>query len=337
MNRTARTTLLVCLAVLLAASLLTTSSAQRRKGDFSHNTPKHKQAACASCHKIPTANWQTARKFPDVADFPGHASCFNCHSLRSVLVGNRPAFCAGCHVTPGPRGVARFPFPVRSRPQEFNTIFPHDVHQNLIARVIKNDAYAAGHFVNASFRADELPEFNNCAICHKTPAAAPRTEPRVPAAMQPLAAAAAETFTAKPEFFKGNPDSHAACFSCHYQGVTPTRTDCAGCHGLTAAYTDSPLTKRYSLKFNHADKNHANKDCTVCHVRITQNSDVRKMKDADVPFQTCSTSSCHGKDLVEEIGKREASIAAKQPAFQCTYCHAPAVGRYPIPASHTTR
>jgi hypothetical protein len=61
------------------------------------------------------------------------------------------------------------------------------------------------------------------------------------------------------------------------------------------------------------------------------------MKDADVPLQTCSTSSCHGKQIAEEIGKREASIAAKQPAFQCTYCHAPAVGRFPVPASHTTR
>lgn len=336
MKGVARTILITIAAVTLATGLLSPSSAQR-KDAFSHSTPKHKQTACASCHKIPTANWPTARKYPDVADFPGHASCFNCHSLRSVLVGNRPAFCAGCHVTPGPRGVARFPFPVRSRSEEFNTIFPHDVHQNLIARLQQKTDYAAGHFVKASFMADDLPEFNNCAICHKTPAALPKTSPRQPAAMQPLADAATETFTPKPEFFKDNPDSHAACFSCHYQGVKPTRTDCAGCHGLAAPHMDSPVTARYSLKFNHADKNHANKDCTVCHVRITQNADVRKMKDADVPFQTCSTSSCHGKQIAEEIGKRDASIAANQPAFQCIYCHAPAVGRFPIPASHKAR
>lgn len=332
-----RTSTLLLLVAGYLAALMMPSSAQRRKDDFSHNTPKHKQTACSSCHKIPTANWPTARKFPDVADFPGHAACFNCHSLRSVLVGNRPAFCAGCHVTPGPRGVARFPFPVRSRSEEFKTIFPHDVHQNLIARLRRDTPYAAGHFVLASFSADDQPEFNNCAICHKTPDAMPKTAPRVPAEMQPLADAEADSFKPRAEFFKNHPESHAACFSCHYQGVKPTKTDCAGCHSLTTAYFDSPLTTRYSLKFNHADKNHANKDCTVCHVRITQNSDVSKMKDADVPFQTCSTSSCHGKDIADEVGKRDASLAAKQAVFQCVYCHAPAIGRYPIPESHKAR
>ncbi|MEO7660001.1 MAG: hypothetical protein ABIV48_10340, partial [Pyrinomonadaceae bacterium] len=60
----------------------------------------------------------------------------------------------------------------------------------------------------------------------------------------------------------------------------------------------------------------------------------KTMKDADVPILTCSTSSCHGSNILEEIGKRESSIADKQPAFQCIYCHAPSIGRFPIPKSH---
>src|SRR5690349_24907747 len=51
---------------------------------FSHSTHVTKQKlACDSCHKVPTRNWKEIRKgdaaFPDVAEFPEHASCLNCH------------------------------------------------------------------------------------------------------------------------------------------------------------------------------------------------------------------------------------------------------------------
>jgi hypothetical protein len=35
-----------------------------------------------------------------------------------------------------------------------------------------------------------------------------------------------------------------------------------------------------------------------------------------------------------ELGKRDASIAAKQPAFQCTFCHSREIGRFDVPESH---
>lgn len=52
--------------------------------NFSH--PTHvvrEKLACGSCHKFPTNNWKEVRKgdaaFPDVAEFPEHATCLNCH------------------------------------------------------------------------------------------------------------------------------------------------------------------------------------------------------------------------------------------------------------------
>ncbi|MGZ8845400.1 MAG: hypothetical protein ACXW3C_02955, partial [Pyrinomonadaceae bacterium] len=47
---------------------------------FSHTTHAVTQKlACNSCHKVPSKNWKEFRKgdaaFPDVTDFPEHASC----------------------------------------------------------------------------------------------------------------------------------------------------------------------------------------------------------------------------------------------------------------------
>jgi len=131
------------------------------------------------------------------------------------------------------------------------------------------------------------------------------------------------------------PSGHQTCFQCHFQGVKPVATDCAGCHKLTAPYMDSPLTKRYSIKFDHNQKEHSVRDCMTCHVRISQNSDLKTLVDADVPFVACV--SCHNDKITEETTKRSETLAAKQPAFQCIYCHAPAVGRFPIPKSHENR
>jgi Cytochrome c7 and related cytochrome c len=336
MNSRVRIIFVLLVATLFGAIFLNVSTAQRRKDSFSHASKSHVKINCASCHKNPTANWISARGYPDVADYPGHASCIGCHRA-DFFAGNRPAICAGCHTNPGPRGAARFPFPVRTRSQEFNTIFPHDVHQNLIASNSPKNDIAVAHFVNASFRPADDPKasaFNNCAVCHQTTATLPKFGPRKLPLLKPLADAVAETFAPTAVFFKNSPNSHASCFTCHYQNQKPARTDCAGCHSLTKPYIESNEIARYSLKFDHLSKNHANKDCTTCHVRITQNSDLKTMTNADVPIQTCSTSSCHGQAILEEIGKREAGIDAKQPAFQCSYCHTPEIGRFPIPQSH---
>lgn len=326
-------------AALFAAGFWWGAAAQRRGELFQHATAAHKKLSCNSCHKVPTGNSVASHGYPDVADYPGHAACFSCHRA-DFFAGNKPAICAGCHVNPGPRGVARLPFPVRSRPTQFLTTFPHNVHQDIIASLIRRDGLAVAHYVRASYSPvdDPVPEFNNCAICHQTTGGLPKFSDRgLLKKIEPLGPAAPTDFRPTAAFFKNNPDTHASCFTCHYQAQAPIRTDCAGCHRLAAAHSDSPVITRYSLKFNHQDKDHANKDCTVCHVRITQTADLARMKGADVPILSCSTSSCHGKNVAEETGKRDATIAAKEPAFQCTYCHTPEIGRYPVPASHLAR
>jgi len=343
-----RIILIVLVAFVFGVSFLTTSSAQKRLGPFSHNTKAHKEGKykdCSSCHTMPTKNWATARQgpYPDVATFPSHASCFGCHTKD--IYSNGGAFCGSCHVTPTMRaqgGKGVLPFPMKSHSLQFNTIFPHDVHQNLIAVTSPKNDIAVGHFISASFASapppDDKTQFYNCAVCHKSSSQMPKFGTRAISKEKPLGEPATDIFTptakTAPEFFKDDPASHASCFTCHYQRVKPASSDCAGCHVLTTPYFEKNVVQRYSLKFSHQSTNHANKDCTTCHVRITQNSDVRNMKDADVPFQTCSTSSCHGSNISDEITKREASVTNKQPVFQCAYCHTSAIGRYDIPVSH---
>ena len=137
----------VFVAAVFAASFLPRSSAQNRDR-FSHGTASHKKLECASCHKLPTSNWVAARGFPDVAQFPGHAACASCHR-RDFFVGNKPAFCAGCHSNVSPRSAPLFPFPVKSRSHEFATVFPHSVHQDVIAWARPKRSNSI--FVNASF------------------------------------------------------------------------------------------------------------------------------------------------------------------------------------------
>ncbi len=331
---------------MFAASFLTSSQAQKRA--FSHNTSAHKTGKfkdCSSCHNMPTSNWSSARSdkqspYPDVVNFPSHASCFSCHTKD--IYSNGGAFCGTCHIVPTMKARALLAFPVKSHGRQFNINFPHDVHQNLIASSEKKPDVAVAHFVFASFTPavpGDKTQFYNCAICHKSASQLPKFNVRTITGEKPLAEAAADTFTptskATAEFFKESPESHASCFTCHYQNVQPTSRNCAGCHTLTEPfkpYFESKATARYSLKFDHNSTNHAKSDCTTCHVRIVQNSDVSKMKDADVPFQSCA--KCHDKDIVEEFNKRDESVKNKQPAFQCAYCHTTAIGRYDIPVSH---
>lgn len=353
-----KVSLLLLAAVIFAAVFeLQTATAQNRDR-FLHSTPEHRRKDCNSCHAMPTGNWVSARGYPDVADYPAHVACFSCHR-RDIFSGNQPVFCGGCHTVVGPRGKARFPFPVRTRSQEFLTIFPHNVHQDIIAsREPPQRDIAVAHFVNASWSpapVDEAPKFNNCAICHETLEKLPKVEPRkLLLGGEPLSGILADTFKPGKEvtaaFFKDSPNNHASCFTCHYQGIKPVASDCKGCHTLTKPYFESSLLTRYSLKFNHNETTvketevekdgvkqivkeesfpHG-KDCMTCHLRIAQNDDITKMKNADVPFLACA--SCHAEHLNPELDAR-----FKDKAFQCTYCHTSAIGRFPVPPSHEIR
>ncbi len=341
---------IACAAAAIWSVTQTEIAVAQRKGAFDHNIAKHQpkvvghpdQVDCASCHKLPTSNWLTARKFPDVADFPVHQACFNCHS---PFKSNIQTFCGVCHTNPGPRGVARFAFPVKSRQTQFTTIFPHDKHQDLIAMQPKGDGVAVAHFVTASYSPDEKkPTVNSCSVCHTSFDAKDKVAfaARAPhAGLKATGNAEPDTYSkddkgveiTRPNstFFKDSPDSHASCFTCHYQNVYPTRTDCAGCHAMTQSYARTDEIRRYSLKFDHQQPEaHSTGDCNNCHIRITRTSDLKKMNGADVPLMGCVR--CHATQIKDELDKR-----AAQPTFQCSYCHTTAIGRFDVPASHKAK
>jgi hypothetical protein len=328
---------LVGVGVVVCANFIflnVSAQKKRSRAEFSHNEKTHKQS-CGSCHKLPSRNWRAAGNYPNLTDYPNHESCVGCHR-QDFFAGNRPAICTICHVEAAPRGKARLRFPVRGRSQEFTLNFPHSVHQDVIALNRERESFQTAHFVSARFEVsdEKKPQFNSCAICHQTASNLPGFTARKPLRTESLLEPTGETFTAQAAFFKNSPENHASCFSCHYQGQKPFATDCASCHTLTSPYFDSNIISRYSLKFDHEHKDHSNKDCVTCHIRITQNSDLRLMVDADVPLLTCSSSSCHGNDLKAEIAKRTESLAAKQNIFQCNYCHTSAIGSYKIPITH---
>jgi hypothetical protein len=341
MRRYAAIAIIVIFAAAVAASLLPHSLAQQQRDRFSHSSAAHKKLNCASCHKVPTSNWVAARGFPDVAQFPGHVACASCHR-QDFFIGNRPTFCAGCHTSAGPRSAPLFPFPVRSRSHEFKTIFPHNVHQDVIAAAPRRSGpIAVAHFVNASYRtvADDPPRFNNCAVCHETATTLPKFASRIPTGETPLAEAGADNFTPQARFFKTMPTGHASCFECHYQGVKPVASNCAGCHQLTTPYSLSTTVRRYSLKFDHSETNEKGdlvhtRDCMTCHVRISGNGDLKTLKDADVPILACTSCHNHAADLKTELDKRAESIDKKTPVFQCNYCHTTAMGGFRVPPSH---
>ncbi|MFM9904698.1 MAG: hypothetical protein ACKVQJ_09030 [Pyrinomonadaceae bacterium] len=347
--------MVVLVAAFFAAGWLSTSSAQKRLGTFSHSTKAHKDGKysdCSSCHTLPTKNWASARRdkldpYPDVVNFPSHTSCFGCHTKD--IYSNGGAFCGTCHTVPTMRAKAVLAFPIRSHKSQFTTIFPHNVHQDLIASNDKRSDYASAHFIQASYLTagvddKDKAKYYSCAICHTSATIMPKY------AAQPLPSRAFPLLTAKtalvpdlfekpivPAFFKDSPSGHESCFTCHYQFKNlpvGKGNNCSGCHAPAAPYFKSNEIKRYSLKFDHERTDHSVKDCTSCHQRITQNSDVNALKKADVPIFACVQCHANGENDKKRVINVEVDQREANPAFQCTYCHTSSVGRYDIPSSH---
>jgi hypothetical protein len=348
--------------------------------DFSHRTPQHRRRSCDSCHQSPTANWASVRAketaFPDVTDYPAHASCLDCHR-RQFYSGARPVICSVCHTVVSPRASGRHPFQnpsetfarstkstkkQRGAPSDFVVNFPHDRHQDVMARAVP--AGRVG-FVRAAYaRQEEAKEVDSCSLCHQTfrpqgdsqdeyltapPKELAENDLRVPA------------FWMKKGMLKTTPASHASCFNCHWQdgGERPLSSDCAGCHtpapaaappARKAADADTAHPSARSLgdaaalehwagrrvaRFKHEQGNHESVGCTACHVTITSVS--RLGPDTlDVPIQTCASSNCHGatrppKNIIfREVEQRRKPEGA---SYQCAKCHL-GYGREPTPKSH---
>jgi hypothetical protein len=325
--------LVLCVALLVIGSM---AFAQRRGtqrpaapkaraidySKFSHATKKHQQA-CNTCHKIPTINWKQARSFPDITDYPDHDACVSCHRAQ-FFNGARPVICSGCHTKVSPRDEARFAFRKPDTASQFSIEFPHDKHQDVIARLmepLRRDEVRFVRVSSISAADDKAKNYNNCTICHLT-------RPGVPA--KP-ATGWTDNFTPFPATFKSSPADHASCFNCHWKSQQPINNNCAGCHKLAekpAVVLDLP--KRISMKFRHDREQHI-AECTTCHINITKAATLRGLK-PDVPLTSCS--ECHNKEGLRTDVSKELEALDKNRDFVCVYCHTSNIGRMDPPPNH---
>lgn len=279
--------------------IIVISVAQIDYSKFSHATKQH-QAECKTCHVVPTKDWTKLSKFPDIVDYPDHSACVSCHR-RQFFKGARPPICSVCHEKTGPREETRFAFRNPALRLQFTTEFPHDKHQDVIARL-----FTPRKRVDLAHASPPEQNYNNCTICH-----------------------ASKTAT-----FKASPADHSSCFNCHWKSEPPVATDCKGCHKSSAPYDAATAPVRISAKFIHdgggEKKNHV-MECTACHINITKSASLRGLK-PDVPITSCT--ECHNKDGLRQDVSKELAAIDKDRAFVCGYCHTADVGRRDAPASH---
>jgi hypothetical protein len=291
---------------------------------FSHVTKKH-QATCNSCHKVPTSNWRKVSDYPDVADYPGHGACVSCHRSQ-FFKGAKPVICSVCHSKVSPKDDARFAFRKPAGPRQFLIEFPHDKHQDVIAKLFRG-LPGESQIVQASYSIyadDKTKHYNNCEICH-----GPKSTPAVAPAGGWIDGFVPDNFA-----LKSVPASHASCFSCHWKSEQPVNDNCVGCHKLpvppaTVSVDDGP--KRKSMKFRHGRPEAHVAECSTCHINITKSATLKGLK-PDVPITQCT--QCHNKDGQRLDLSKELTAIDKDRAFVCVYCHTSDIGRRDPPAGH---
>lgn len=334
---------------------VTSSSTQAPRGSaakysaFLHSSEKHKGLACNACHKVPTA-WIAKRNFPDVADFPNHDACVQCHRQqffkRQSIVGTGPAICTVCHVRAAPREDGRFVFgkpngaSQATKPKDerqFKIEFPHDKHQNVIASLRpRRLANVALGFIRASFfqqgpMDEKKPAYNTCSICHLTNQQAITAPP----------SGWPHAFVTPPGTFKTQPHAHDSCFNCHWKGQKPTSDDCAGCHKAAASFVPPDWPKRKSARFIHEGGGEGQAhilECTTCHINITRANTLLGLT-PDVPIAMCTR--CHKDDKKTSTYSTNPNFTTIQEELEqfkttsnCRYCHTADIGKKNPPASH---
>ena len=344
---------------------------------FSHQTHVITQKlACNSCHKVPSKNFKEVRKgdaaFPDVTDFPEHASCLNCHR-EQFFARERPAptICSNCHVKNSPRDTSRWLFPSlgdvndptkkrREIVSEFGVGFPHDKHIDVVgSNTPLPGKDPRGWFVTVTLqekKKDGPPK--SCPVCHET--------------YQPQGNSSEEYMTKPPKnigdafwlkkgTFKTTPNSHTVCFTCHSadSGIAPAPTDCNICHKLatpqslpqtlkvdfdpklatTMGITEATVLAKWSRRisagaFRHEGGEHPDLNCMGCHNVPTMNTlDAKTLK---VPVRSCGgPDGCHITATTDDGGSLnfEMDQRKKDPAFVCTKCHI-TFGKEGIPEDH---
>jgi len=363
--------------VLFAASAAAQRRVQSRTNysEFSHTTHVTKEKlACDSCHKFPSANWKEVRKgeaaFPDVAEFPQHAACLNCHR-QQFFARERPApqICSNCHVAVTPRNTVRFLFPSlgdvtdaarprRERTSEFAVHFPHETHLEVVGRnPPAREREWTARFVSVSWknRQQKKPPAN-CGICHQT--YQPQGESSEEYVTKPPKNLG-DAFWLKKGTFKSIPTSHAGCFTCHNadSGIAPVSSDCQVCHKLasstvktnsdfdpamqkTMGISDRVMLKAWQRRvsagaYRHEGGMHPDLACTDCHTPARMNTvDPQTLK---VPVRSCGgADGCHVTATSDEGGALNFEIDQKKkdPNFVCTKCHI-VFGKQSVPVSHS--
>jgi hypothetical protein len=307
---------------------------------FSHPTHVTDQKlACESCHKFPTSNWKEVRKgdaaFPDIAEFPQHESCLNCHRPQFFARERpAPAICSNCHVAVTPRNTARFQFPSLGEPflataraenfvSEFRVAFPHPKHED-----------------------------QSCDDCHQT--YQPQEKSATEYVTQPPKNLG-DAFWLKKGTFKTRPLTHTTCFTCHNEEseLAPLPKNCASCHKFAPAKAsadfDQKLADTIGVKdwwtltawrnrtsagaFRHEIHGDLELKCAQCHkATITSIENTR----AAVPVRSCGgAEGCHVTATTDEGGTLNYEIEQKKKdaSFVCTKCHL-VFGRQAVPASH---
>jgi predicted CXXCH cytochrome family protein len=273
---------------------------------------------------VPTSNWQKVRGFPDIADYPDHDACVSCHRPQ-FFKSARPLICTVCHTKVSPRDDARLKFRKSDSQRQFAIQFPHDKHQDVIARLSpRKEPARPVRFTRASLILspdDKTKTYNNCSICHLTSGKAPPAP----------ASGWADNFIADAATFKTSPTSHAACFNCHWKSQEPINNNCAGCHKLLEQrFLADHSPKRISMKFRHQREQHI-AECTTCHINITKAVTLKGLK-PDVPMTSCT--ECHNKDGLRLDVSKELEALDKNRDFICVYCHTSDKGRLDPPPSH---
>lgn len=341
---------------------------------FSHNTHVAQQKlACDSCHKFPTKNWKDVRKadvaFADVAEFPEHSACLNCHR-QQFFARERPApgICSNCHVAVTPRDTTRFLFPSlgdvldatkkrREFVSEFAVNFPHDKHMDVLGSNFQTSPERTTRFVHASFQKEKPKEESDpktCVLCHQT------HQPQGDSADEYVTKppkGLGDAFWPKKGTFKTIPVSHLPCSSCHNTdaGIEPGPAKCEVCHKLlpaqkaaidfdvklamTMGISDPLILNRWQRRessgtFPHDGGAHPTLSCTTCHNISTMNTaDAKTLK---VAVKSCGgAEGCHITATSDEGGALNFEMDQRKAKtdFQCTKCHL-VFGSQPIPPSH---
>ena len=328
---------------------------------FSHRTHVDKEKpSCDGCHKFPTANWKDVREgdaaFPDVAEFPEHSTCIDCHR-RQFFARQRPApaICSNCHVNVTPRDTTRFLFPSlgdvsSSQPKrdtaiEFEINFPRDKHDEDVKISPKSHTSCFScHNVEVGI----APAPSDCHVCHQFVLQPSRAshhargrnvsvdqEMKVPDdadyskfqhssayhARLPCSLCHRRESNAALPALPGAKD-HLPCAGCHVkQFADRSSAICTNCHTepSTGALKAFPKLSSFNVRFDHAG--HAGITCASCH-RPARGGVALTIPAGFNAHVACF--QCHGPQA--KAGDRDIS--------SCGVCHEP--GRH-VRTSQTAR